>query len=191
MSTKRKRRADNGNRRGPSAIAGNASELAAEVATFESLTARIAESELSSHDELEQSAELLRQAAESHRRFVERLRALIEQIDDARRRQNESAVTLSRHTAKLEKRRQRYQQLQQRFDALGTAATELGALLREGGADGESLRTAVERLRGTANAAQQLVAEARAAGLVDLEGQADALWQKLEALRRALASAQS
>jgi chromosome segregation ATPase len=170
-----------------------ATELDDEVTTFETLTARVAKLDLGSHKEIMRAAELLGQAAESHKRFLDHLRALIESIDDVRSRQNLSAEALSAHATRLDERRLTYEALQQRFSSIGVDAHEVNALIQQSvGADSPEdrdqklarLREARERLNGSVESARTLVADARRAELSDLERQADAMRQQLQALAK-------
>jgi hypothetical protein len=179
-------------------LARGAAELVREMRNFEALTERVGRVELNSEERLAKAGTLLEEAAASHLRFVEGLRALIGGIEDARQRQNQSAAALAEVTAKLDARRLEYTALVQRFQALGTTAQEIGELMRpvsspEDPVEMAELRANMarvgERLGRTADELQSLVRDARAAHLVDLEQQADALFQRMRALARKFGSA--
>jgi uncharacterized phage infection (PIP) family protein YhgE len=185
-----------------SSIASVAGELEADVASFESLTARISRMELGTEKDILRAAELLNEAANSHKRFLEHLRDLIVHIDGVRGRQNASAAALSDAATKLDARRQTYVDLQQRFAALGAVAQEVNELVRQSAdterdtpearqASVDGLRAAQERLHTAIDAARSLVADARAAQLGELERQADALRQQLSSLANKLSRVES
>jgi chromosome segregation ATPase len=175
-------RASNGATGDGSAFATAAAELTAEVHRFESLTERLGRLELASEEQMTKAADILSQAAQSHLRFVELLRAVVTGVEDARRRQNQSAVSLSNLEEGLNERRSAYEALRARFEKLGEGARELRERL--GAGDGSHAR---ERLDELIAAARDLAGEARSAELVDLEREGHAMYQQLEALSRKLA----
>ena len=166
-------------------FAAAAAELSGEVHCFESLTDRLGRLDLDSDEQMEKAAELLGQAAQSHLRFVEQLRAMVAGIEDARQRQNRSAVSLSHLEEALKERRSVHQALRERLEELAAAAREVRTLLTEPSSD-EAMATARARLGDLVAAARDLAGEARSAKLTDLERHGHAVYQQLEALSRKL-----
>ena len=178
-------------------IARIAGEIESDVASFESLTARLERIELSTHKDIVRAAELLEEATQSHKDFLAHLTQLIRAVDTVRGRQNVSAETLSTCATRVDERRKDYEALQVRFAALGTDAHAINQLILDGatterqGPDAQresaaQLEAAHERLTISVETARSLVADAKAAALVDLERQADALRQQLQSLAHKL-----
>lgn len=165
-----------------SAFATAAAELATEVSRFEALTERLERAKLDSDEELTKAAALLAQAAESHQRFVDRLRAVVAGVEDARQRQNQSAVTLSGVEEALVARRRTHDALRHRFAALGEATRALRERIESG-----EIATARPQLAELVATANDLAGEARSAALTDLEREGHAMSQALEALSRKIA----
>jgi chromosome segregation ATPase len=181
----------------PDSIARIAAEIEADVASFESLTTRVDRLELSTYKDIVRAAELLEEATKSHKDFLAHLTRLIQAVDTVRGRQNASAETLSTCATRVDERRKAYEALQVRFASLGTDAHAINQLILDGAtterktpdAQRESatqLETAHERLTVAVETARSLVDDAKAAAMVDLERQADALRQQLQSLAHKL-----
>lgn len=179
--------AKNGASKGGGALATAAAELSAEVLTFESLTERLGRAEVTNEEQLTKAAELLGQAAQSHQRFLEVLRVVVTGVEDARQRQNASAVMLSNIEEALVARRGEYDALQQRFQVLGEAVGAVRELLARASEAPDEIEVAREKLGQLIEAAQTLAGDARTARILDLEQQGHAMFQQLESLSRKLA----
>jgi len=181
----------------PASIAKIAGDIENDVTSFENLTSKVDRLELSSHKDIVRAAELLEEATASHKAFLGHLTQLIQAVDAARGRQNVSAETLSTCAARVDERRKAYEELQIRFASLGTDAHAINQLILDGASSerktpeeqrksAAQLEAAHERLSIAVETARSLVADAKAAALVDLERQADALRQQLQSLAHKL-----
>lgn len=168
--------------------------LAAALEEIELLTARTAKVEHTSAAELERSAELLRKAEAEHRAFLAHLASLAGAVEDARSRQNASAVALSQHEERWTERRAVHAGLEQRLAAVAEAAQAMtAALTTDASSTLEGVKAGMhgvrERLAATVEEARVLTADAREAGMVDVEKRAHAIRQQLGSLLRKIEQA--
>jgi hypothetical protein len=166
-----------------------ARELAEAIDELEHLTSRTIKNELTTRGELVRGGELLTRAAQAHRDFLGHLGALTQAVAALRDRQNASAGKLSEQATRFEARRLEHEALEQRFASLGAAAREIGEIVKapDGNGDGaagmkERLGAAKGRLADAVEAARVLAADARTANFSELESQAHAIRQQIQAL---------
>ena len=173
-----------------------ASALEAELKRFEDVAAVLGHAPLDSQKAIEHAARLTRDAADAQARFAERLQALVALVGGANERQRAAAAVINGRVAAIDARTAEHEALAARFGALGEEARGINGLVQEVTAGGgmpttpERLAGLIERLEeivarmGVAVAGAQAVAqEARAADFVDVERNADALRQQLQAAR--------
>gem|GEM_PF-1364959 len=184
-------------------VAGNASAfiaaaaaLEAELGRFEAVAAAIGHAPLNSQKAIEHAARLTRDAADAQARFAERLQALVALVGGANERQRAAAAVINGRVAAIDARTAEHEAIAARFGALGEEARGINALVQEVTAGG-GMPTTPDRLAGLIERLEQIVArmdvagagaqavaqEARAADFVDVERNADALRQQLQAAR--------
>src|SRR5712671_4325014 len=127
-----------------------AAALEAELRRFEQVTDLAARLELKSQKNLERAAQAARDAADAQGRVADRVRALVEQIAHARQRQEAQAAQLEERARLIQSRRELLDALLARFARLGDEASEVNALLKQGG----SVDEAEERLGKVAASAE-------------------------------------
>ena len=156
---------------------------------IERITERADKSALTTRHQIARAGEVLRNAADSHQEFARCLIALTQAVDRVRTRQNASAESLAATAQRVQDRQEELAAFQARFTALADAARDIGSQLGAGDPATKppeqaraSLSAARERFTATAADARALAADARATGLVDLEKEAHAIGQQLEAL---------
>jgi hypothetical protein len=160
-----------------------ARELHAALEEVERLTSRSIKQELATRSDLLRAGELLDKAASSHRLFLQQLVLLTQAVGELRDRQNASAEKLSRYAEELDGRRLAHEALDRRFAEIGDAANEIGVLIKAGmEGQGTDLGAVRERLKSAVESSRALWSDAREAGFAELERQAHAMRQQLQAL---------
>jgi chromosome segregation ATPase len=159
-----------------------AAALEAELRRFEQLAELATRVELKSQKNLERATRAANDAAQAQDRVSERVRTLVEEIARARERQEEQAKALRARAEEIQSRRQALEALLERFARLGTDASEVNALLQQGGGVGEAER----RLGSVAEAAEEVLREAERERFEDAVRQAESIRQQSLAARNKL-----
>jgi chromosome segregation ATPase len=172
-----------------------AAALDGELRRFEELVAAAGRIPLSSQKNLDRAARSLVDAAAAQETVGARLRVLVEAITAARAKQEATAAVILARGHEVRARAEAFMALRERFDALGRQAAEVNALLAEAGASKSNGAAAglAARLEGidahigeAVDAARAIARDAGQAGMVDLEREADAMRQQLQAVRNKL-----
>ncbi len=170
------------------AIVRAAQGLSAAVDELDKRTRRVAKAELNNREGLVRAGELLQHAADGHADFLTRFDALSQAASELRERQNASATVLTNEVRRLDERRKVYSALEERFAALGQLAREIAASVKEidKPEERDKLGPIQERLASAVEDARSLANDAGAADFGDLERQAHAMRQQIQALHNRL-----
>ena len=171
-----------------------------EMRRLEELSAQTCRTKLNSEKGIARAAKELTETMEQQRRLAGTLTAFGEVIARVQRREQAALEPINRHAAQIQQRMTRLAEHTQAYGALGLKANELAKLLQglaakepeEGGAESpEERRTRVlleveERFASLFEEAKALAELARAEDFGDVEREADALKQKMQAMRSRL-----
>lgn len=177
---------------------GTAAEaLEREITRFERMTQAAHSLPLVSAKNVDRAVRALADAAESHGRFGAALAAIVEAVGVAKERQRRSADALNAIAVEIERMRMLHDALASRFVALGEEAAEVSRDVRgissapPGGETGELLAGLDARLGSLAARAKAISAEAKEAGLADLQKEGRTLWEQMESARGRLSKARA
>jgi hypothetical protein len=179
-------------------LSGAALALEAELARIEGTIREAARGPLTSRRALEQAAARLGELSGVEQRVAPLVEGVALAIAGMVDRQRAAARTVAERAAAIAERRAALAALLAEHEELGRAAAALNASARqatsrfsrdEGRAEVLDLAAVTEALARLAQGAGALVARAREAGFVDVEGEARAMEQQLLAARNALRSA--
>jgi len=161
-----------------------AEALEDELAKLEALSRAVSKIRLDSEKNISKAARELNEAAALPERLGERLTALAAAMQQMQRRQQAALEPLAVRATEIQQRMQRLGEHMQAFAGLGEAAGQLTALLqseeRESPAALEQVEAELARI---AEGARALFEQARADDFSDVARQADALKQRIAALR--------
>lgn len=161
-----------------------AQALEDELARLEALSRAVRKIRLDSDKNLSKAARQLNDAITMPERLGERLGALAAAMHEMQRRQQAALEPLAGRATEIQQRMQRLGEHMQSFAGLGESAGQLTALLQSEQRESPSALQQVEmQLAQIAEAARALFEQARADDFPDVARQADALKQRITALR--------
>ena len=164
-----------------------AEAIEAEVVKLETLSRSIRKLRLDSQKNIARAARELNEAFALPETLGGGLRALALAMQAAQSRQQAALEPLSAYASRIQERAQQLATYVQAFAELGTAAGETTALLKEEGADRAAIiERALTDLANLADRARSLGDEARANDFPEVGREADALKQRVTALRKRL-----
>ena len=161
-----------------------AETLEDELQKLEALSRTVCKIRLDSEKNIARAARELNEAVVMPERLGERLRALAAAMQEIQRRQQAALEPLAVRATEIQQRMQRLGEHMQAFATLGKAAGELTALLQSEQRESPATLQQVEaQLAQIAEGARALFEQARTDDFSDVARQADALKQRIAALR--------
>ncbi len=161
-----------------------AEALEDELARLEALSRAVRKVRLDSEKNLSKAARELNEAIAMPERLGERLKALGAAMQDMQQRQQAALEPLAVRATEIQQRMQRLGEHMQSFARLGEAAGQLTSLLQSQQRESPSALEQVEKkLAEIVEGARGLFEQARADDFPDVARQADALRQRISALR--------
>jgi hypothetical protein len=161
-----------------------AETLEDELEKLEALSRTVCKIRLDSEKNISKAARELNLAAAMPERLGESLRALAAAMQEMQQRQQAALEPLAVRATEIQQRMQRLGEHMQAFALLGKAAGEVTALLQAEQRESDSALQQVEtQLAQIAEGARVLFEQARADDFTDVARQADALKQRIAALR--------
>lgn len=176
----------------PGALVRSAAAVEAELAGLARLANAVNVIELDSQEHLAQAGRTLADAFAAHTRAVEQMRALGDAVSDAHQRQREHAAMLEQTAQRLQQRSAEFAELTAELMAIGEETRQIALMLkallpdtgtpaRTGNEFTVSLQQALMRLDANVERARLLQQSARAQGIADIAGQAEALAAQIAA----------
>ena len=167
-----------------SAIVRAAEALENELEELETLSRTICKIRLDSEKNITKAARGLNEATTIPERLGEKLRALAAAMQEMQQRQQAALEPLTARATEIQQRMQRLGEHMQAFAKLGEAAGQLTTLLQSEQRESPSaIEQAEAQLAQIAEGARALFEQARADDFPDVARQADALKQRIAALR--------
>jgi DNA repair exonuclease SbcCD ATPase subunit len=162
--------------------------LESDIAKLEALPRVIGKIRLDSEKSITKAAKELNDALALPERLTAGLQAIAVAMAGMQARQQAALEPLAALASEIQQRMQRLGEHMQAFAALGTAASEVTALLQANESDRSAVLGEVDaQLSQIAAGARTLFEAARADDFPDVARQADALKQRVSALRKRLA----
>jgi DNA repair exonuclease SbcCD ATPase subunit len=155
-----------------------------ELEKLEALSRAVGKIRLDSEKNISKAARELNEAAAMPERLGERLKALAAAMQEMQRRQQAALEPLAVRATEIQQRMQRLGEHMQAFAKLGEAAAQLTALLQSEQRESPSALEQVEaQLAHISEGSRALFEQARADDFPEVARQADALKQRISALR--------
>jgi hypothetical protein len=170
----------------PSELIVAAEALEDELGRMEVLSRAVRRIRLDTEDNITRAAERLSEALALPERMAPRLQALSAAMAGMQARQQAALEPLAQFAVLIQRRKQRLSEHMQAFAELGRAAGALNAALTGGKRDVPALADADAPLTEIAGRARALTDAARADDFPELAREADALAQRMVALRKRL-----
>jgi|SRR5688572_1301640 DNA repair exonuclease SbcCD ATPase subunit len=164
-----------------------AEALEAQLTELESRSRAARKIELDSEKNIQRAARELNEALAAPEGLANGLRDLAQAMERMQGRQQAALEPLSEFASQIQARLARLEEHMQAFAELGQAASRLSALLKAGPEGGTALiRDANAQLSSIAQGAGSLFDAARADGFPEVAREAEALKQRVNALRKRL-----
>lgn len=163
-----------------------AEELEDELGQLETLSRAVRKNRLDSEKSIVRAAKELSEALALPERLATGLRGLATAMREMETRQHAALEPLAAFAQEVQARMKKLEEHMRAFAALGKAAGEATALLQGAGERAELVESAKVQLSGIADGARALLEAARADDFPDVAREADALKQRVTALRRKL-----
>ena len=163
-----------------------AEELEEELAKLETISRAARKNRLDSEKSIVRAAKELSEALALPERLAAGLRSLGLAMQQMEARQQAALEPLAAYALEVQARMKKLEEHMRAFAALGKAAGEATARLQAAGDRGELVESAKIELSGIAEGARVLFEAARADDFPDVAREADALKQRVTALRRKL-----
>ncbi|HSU39631.1 MAG TPA: hypothetical protein VLJ38_08685 [Polyangiaceae bacterium] len=163
-----------------------AEELESELVKLETLSRTARKNRLDSEKGIVRAAKDLSEALALPERLAGGLRGLANAMREMEARQQAALEPLAAYAVEVQTRMKKLEEHMRAFAALGQAAGEATALLQSAGERADLVESAKVQLSGIADGARVLIEAARADDFPDVAREADALKQRVTALRRKL-----
>jgi hypothetical protein len=163
-----------------------AAELENELVKLETLSRAARKNRLDSEKSIVRAAKELSEALALPERLASGLRALALAMQQMEARQRAALEPLAAYALEVQARMKKLEEHMLAFAALGKAAGEATVLLQSAGDRSDLVESAKVQLSGVADGARALLEAARADDFPDVAREADALKQRVNALRRKL-----